>query len=118
MILRTWRAVSRSVFSIRPEEATPDAVCTGFEARDQSRGYRAERLEAKAIAAKKRELQTSYSRWGVNRYRARVAALAERERALIERMVQRRAKEAADLEAAIQAINEGRWSEEEGKDVF
>ena len=47
---------------------------------------------------------------------ARVADFAARERALIERMELRRAKDAAELEAAIQAINEGRWPTEE-KDV-
>ena len=60
-----------------------------------SHSYRAERVEFEAIAAERRELQT------------------ERERAFNEKLEWRRARDAEELEAAIQAINEGRWPVEE-----
>lgn len=50
---------------------------------------------------------------GTTRHEARAAASAVSERALGERIEQRGAKDALELEAAIRAINEGTWPEEE-----
>ena len=114
MLVRAWRSAARSVFSVDTvEEVASGAVPTCFSRKDEPDDYWAERIEAKAIAAEKRSLRASYSTWRANRYRARVEALAERECALRERIERRRAKDSLELEAAIQAINEGTWPEEE-----
>ena len=114
MILRTWRSAARNVFSVDPiVKARRDAVSTRFRVKAETRERLAERAEAEAIAAEKRELQRPYPLWRGKIYRARVAALADRERTFRERVKRRREKDLVDLELAIQTINEGKWPGEE-----
>lgn len=114
MIFRTWRSAASSFFSDGTSiRARRDAVCKRSQVKGETQDYWAERVEAEAIAAQKRELQKPYPMWRSKNRKARLAALAERERAFREGVTQRRRKDLVDLEAAIQAINEERWPAEE-----
>ena len=90
-----------------------DAVSTRSKVKGGVHAYWAERVEAEAIAAEKHELQKSQPLWRKNTRKARVAALTERERAFREGVKLRQRKDLVDLEAAIQAINDGKWPAEE-----
>jgi hypothetical protein len=114
MAFRTWRSAARSFFSDGTTmRVRRDAVSTRSKVKGETHAYWAESVEAEAIAAQKRELQKPYPVWRSKDRKARLAALAERERAFREGVTQRRRKDLVDLEAAIQAINDGRWPAEE-----
>jgi hypothetical protein len=113
MILRTWRSAARSVFSVGTTvNVRRDAVCTRSRVKGETHAYWAERVEAEAIAAEKRELQKPQPIWRKKTRIARLAALAERERAFREGVKLRQRKDLVDLESAIQAINDGKWPAE------
>ena len=114
MVFRTWRSAARSVFFVGTTmKVRRNAVCTRSRVKGETDAYWAERVEAEAIAAEKRELQKPQPIWRKKALKARVAALAERERAFSEGVKLRQRKDLVDLEAAIQAINDGKWPGEE-----
>ena len=114
MVFRTWRSVARSFFSDGTTvKVRRETVCTRSKVKGETHAYWAERVEAEAIAAEKRELQEPHPLWRKRTRKARVAALAERERAFREGVKLRQRKDLVDLEGAIQAINDGKWPAEE-----
>lgn len=113
LMLQAWRSATRGVFAAGGTDDAKFGARASVRPSGESGPHRGDRIEARAIAAEKREIQ-SCSIGPVENHKPLENALAKRERALNKRVERRRAKEAAELEAAIQAINEGRWRDGRG----